>query len=246
MLHILHRLTSPCETVAYGALPDQIGDLRYPPGSQSVPLAILVHGGLWDEPWTRDTTESWAVALSRLSWATLNIEYRRLGKGGGWPTSFIDIATACDFGAGLARVESDRIVVAGHSAGGTMALWAAGEILEHPPASVVSVAGITDLVRANRESLGDGAVAALFGGRPHDPESISPRHRLPTGVPTRVVSCLEDDLVDPDYARDFTSAALAAGDDADLTEIAATHMAVIDPLEAATRQVVEVIATATT
>ncbi|HUO45860.1 MAG TPA: type II 3-dehydroquinate dehydratase [Acidimicrobiia bacterium] len=244
LLHIVHRLRAPFETVAYGNFADQIGDLRYPQGSEPVPLAILVHGGLWEEQWTRDTTDGWAAALTDRGWATLNIEYRRLGTGGGWPPSFVDLTTAYEFAAALSRVDSNRIVVGGHSAGGTMALWAAGESLEHPPASVVSVAGITDLVRANRENLGNGAIAALFGRRPHDAESISPRHRLPTGISARLVSCLDDDLVDPDYARDFATAASAAGDEVGLSEIGATHMSVLDPLEAANRQVLDIIASA--
>ncbi len=56
-----------------------------------------------------------------------NIEYRRVGDGGGWPATFEDVAAAIDHLATLdAPVDLERVSILGHSAGGHLALWAAG------------------------------------------------------------------------------------------------------------------------
>ena len=57
---------------------------------------VLLHGGLWRHEWERDTIESLAVDLTHNGFATANLEYRRVGLGGGWPESFDDIALASD------------------------------------------------------------------------------------------------------------------------------------------------------
>ena len=63
--------------------------------------------------------------------AAWNIEYRRVGSGGGWPTTFTDVAAAIDLlpeavqKAAAGRLDLDRVVFLGHSAGGHLATWAA-------------------------------------------------------------------------------------------------------------------------
>ncbi|HKX75281.1 MAG TPA: type II 3-dehydroquinate dehydratase [Acidimicrobiia bacterium] len=240
LLHLHHRLAVPPEPTSYGRFPDQIGDLRRPPSVDNPPLAVLIHGGLWEEPWTRDTTEGWAVELARRGVASVNLEYRRVGAGGGWPESFHDVKAGYEAAVALDRIDPSRVVVAGHSAGATMALWLAGEQLTVPPRVVVSAAGITDLVRAREEDLGGGTVSSLLGQRPLQPEAISPLHRAPTGVATRLISCLDDHLVDPGYAHAYRQ---RAGTEAELVELAATHMAVIDPGDAAFAATVEAMVT---
>lgn len=240
LLHLRHRLAVPFEPIRYGPLPDQFGDLRLPASVDRPPLAVLIHGGLWEEPWTRDTTEGWAVELARRGFASFNLEYRRLGAGGGWPESFQDVKAGYEAAVKLDRVDPSRVVVAGHSAGATMALWLAGERLAVPPRVVVSAAGITDLVRARAEDLGGGTVSSLLGQRPLQPEAMSPLHRAPTGVATRLISCLDDHLVDPGHARVYRQ---RAGAEAEVVDLAATHMAVIDPGDAAFVATIEAMVT---
>jgi acetyl esterase/lipase len=55
--------------------------------------------------------------------ASWNIEYRRLGQpGGGWPGTYLDVGRAIDHLRELAtpyKLDLNRVVVLGHSAGGT-------------------------------------------------------------------------------------------------------------------------------
>jgi 3-dehydroquinate dehydratase-2 len=232
LLHLRNRDAATVETLRYGENPDQKMDVRRPatPGS-TAPLAVIVHGGLWLREWASDTTETWAVELTRRGWITANVEYRRLGTGGGWPESFTDVAAAFKAAASLPGVDLAQLHAIGHSAGATMALWSAGQATSLRPTMVTSVAGITDLVRARTEGLGDHSIARIEGRRHPRPEESSPRHRLPTGVEVTLVSCLEDSLVDPSYATDYAAAARQAGDQVKLIELETTHSAVLDPLE---------------
>ncbi len=88
---------------------------------------VLIHGGSWHARYGRIVMRGLGGDLVRRGWAVWNIEYRRLGDGGGWPATFEDVAAAIDH---LERVPApldlDRVSVLGHSAGGHLALWAAG------------------------------------------------------------------------------------------------------------------------
>lgn len=118
--HLVNRSAMSFETVAYGPNPQQVGDLRR--GGAS--LAIFVHGGLWKEVYARDSMEALAIDLARRGFDTWNLEYRRLGNGGGWPASGQDLLMALDF---VPQLDSDavRVVIVSHSAGSHLAMWAA-------------------------------------------------------------------------------------------------------------------------
>jgi acetyl esterase/lipase len=139
-----------------------------------------------------------------------NIEYRRVGAGGGWPNTFADVAAAIDRLAELGdpRLDLDRVTLIGHSAGGHLALWAAarpnlpagapgalgstqgnsaqgGRPREDPPrvrpVRVISLAGVADLADAYRRWHG-GIVDDLMGGSPDEvPE------RYAAGDPIRLL-----------------------------------------------------------
>ena len=90
MRHLVNRSAMPFDTVRYGPHPDNIGDLR----GEGRDLVVLAHGGLWKQEFARDGTESLAIDLARRGYRTWNLEYRRLGGGGGWPGSGHDVLTA--------------------------------------------------------------------------------------------------------------------------------------------------------
>lgn len=121
----------PPLTLAYGTDPEQVGELRLPPGDGPFPLAIVIHGGCFvAQMATLAHTANLADALRQNGIATWNIEYRRLGSpGGGWPGTFQDVGRAADHVRTLAErypLDTSRVVAVGHSAGGFLALWLAG------------------------------------------------------------------------------------------------------------------------
>ncbi len=167
--------------VTYGAAPEQFGELRIPTGAGPHPVVVLIHGGCWRAEYDVTHIAPLATALAGDGWAVWAIEYRRVGSpGGGWPGTFLDVGAAIDHLRTLAQIhplELSRVVVAGHSAGGHLALWSAARGLlpkDTPlatsdplvPRGVVSIAGITD-VAAYASSTGCGsAVVPLMGGAP--------------------------------------------------------------------------------
>src|SRR4051794_32015802 len=71
------------------------------------------------------------AAFAEAGIATWNVEYRRIGNpGGGWPGSFEDVRAAAAQLVKIApahNLDLKRAVVAGHSAGGHLAIWIAAE-----------------------------------------------------------------------------------------------------------------------
>lgn len=226
--HLANRAAWPFERIPYGDLPDQFGDLRLPE-PRSRYLIVMVHGGLWRHEWTYDTMEGLAVDLARRGYATWNVEYRRLGLGGGWPESFVDVAAALETAPAVTGIDPKDTVVLGHSAGGAMALWAGGLSKDLAPGLVVGLAALPDLVRAEEEELGQGSVRKLLGRSHPDPSEYSPFHRLPTGTDTLLAAADGDDLVPASHGQDYAAAAASAGDTVELIEVAGLHGSFLGP-----------------
>jgi acetyl esterase/lipase len=239
----------PYTTEAYGPLPDQVGDLRFPESAgRPWPVVMLIHGGGWKAHWRRDLMESLAVDLARRGYANWNIEFRRVGAGGGWPTTFQDVATAADRLAELSSsfcLDLSRLAFLGHSSGGQLALWAAAaaseaadpdRITRVKPMLVVSLSTPLDLLSSARRALigGDSAAAKLMGGTPDEVASryqaVSPMSLVPIGVPQLVAQGLNDYVPDyVEFSRAYATASRAAGDDIELIELDAGHL---DPIDA--------------
>lgn len=202
--HIVNRLAWRVEKVMYGPLPDQYGDWRRPNGTASR-LAVVVHGGLWRHEWTADTTEGIAIDLTRRGWATVNLEYRRLGLGGGWPETFEDLARALEHLPETTGIEPESTALIGHSAGATMVLWAAS----FHPGPIAALAPFPDLVRAAQDPVWSGPVSRLLEADQPSPELYSPQHRSRPLGPTVVAAAREDSVSPPDaisaYAEAFST-----------------------------------------
>ena len=237
--------------IPYGDGPDQVGDLRLPDGSDLAPVAVLIHGGFWQEPFKRDLMERLALDLRRRGFATWNLEYRRVGaSGGGWPQTATDVATGVDHLAALASsypLDLSRVALIGHSAGGHLALWAGArqQLPEGAPGAqpqvlptyLVSLAGVADLEEADRTGLGGGAVASFLGPS-RDRSAIypaaSPRALVPLGVPQLLVHGADDRIVPTSQSERYTAAARTAGDEVELLLVpGADHFDLIDPSSAA-------------
>jgi acetyl esterase/lipase len=234
------------QTLSYGPLPEHQGDL-YLPGVARPPVVCLLHGGFWRKIYRREQMSPIASDLARRGFAVWNLEYRGIGAGGGWPGTLTDVAAGIDHLATLVErgvdLAIDRVVVAGHSAGGQLALWAAarhrssGSGVTSTRVRVAAAAGlapVADLARAHELHLGNGVVGDFLGGSPEQhPEryrAASPRALLPLGVPQLVVHGTADDTVPVEIARDYASAARAAGDAVQLVELSDRgHFDFLDP-----------------
>jgi 3-dehydroquinate dehydratase type II len=237
----------PGVRVGYGdELPDHHGELRLPDGDPPYRVAVLVHGGFWRNPWTLDTTDRLAIDLTERGWATWNIEYRRVGTGGGIPETPNDVARAIEHLNGLdpGALELMRVAVIGHSAGGHLAQWVAGEPLEGVVIRrVVSLAGVSDLAMAHELGIGRGAVAELFEGAlpltAEELHSYSPAHREPLRARQLVVHGTEDEDVPVAMSDAYVEVARERGDNVTyLRREGVGHMEVVDPASATWHEVV--------
>lgn len=164
---------APDRTVAYGPHPDQIVDVYEPragDGGRAAargPLVVLLHGGFWRAAYDRRHLSPLAAELAGQGLPVALAEYRRVGAGGGVPQTFEDVTAAIGAAhAALAKGAADPgVVVAGHSAGGHLALLAAARP-GTPVTRVLAVAPVADLARAHELGLSDGAVAELLGDAP--------------------------------------------------------------------------------
>lgn len=254
--HLVRRSQWPVETYRYGEGSDRVGDLRLPAGTGPHPVVVLLHGGFWHTVWMRDLMDGLAVDLARHGWATWNPEYRRVGNGGGWPTTFEDVATAVDWLASSdapPQLDLGKVVLMGHSAGGHLALWAAARNVNaatdpRPPHSiqplaVVGLAPVSDLAAAHRLDLDDGAVEAMIRRGPDEAPgryaAASPAEMVPLGVPQLIVHGDADDRVPVEMSRQYAGTAADAGDTVVYDELEGVgHFALIDPTSVAWSKVV--------
>lgn len=207
----------------YGDDPSQLGELFLPEGAGRHPVAVVLHGGFWRDAYDRTLMDALCEDLAGAGWAAWNLEYRRLGSGGGWPETFLDVDQGVDHLSRLAGSELDlsKVVAIGHSAGGHLALWAASRREPRVPVTAaVSQAGVVDLAEAHRLRLSGGVVQELLGSTPAEqPERCaraSPYELLPLRVPQLLVHGGRDEIVPVDLSRDYARAAAEAGDPVDL------------------------------
>ncbi|MFY0409032.1 alpha/beta hydrolase family protein [Solicola sp. PLA-1-18] len=232
---------------AYGQDESQVGWLHLPTGERRPGVVVVVHGGFWRSQYGAELGEPLAEDLAARGWVAWNLEYRRVGDGGGWPATFEDVAAGIDHLAALrdddgAALDLSQVAVVGHSAGGHLGAWAAGRprLPAGSPGSdptvrvtgVVSQAGVVELARAADEGVGGTAVPDLMGGSPADePRRYAagdPSALLPLGVPVRCVHARGDSNVPFDQSEGFVAAAREAGDDAALVEATGDHFTLID------------------
>lgn len=234
----------------YGPHRDHVAEVLLPAGPTA--LVVVIHGGFWRAAYDRGHTAAQCVGLAKRGWAVASIEYRRVGDGGGWPHTFTDVAAALDSVPTIlsADVGEVPVVLMGHSAGGHLALWAAGrhrlppDAPGHreqpsPLAGTVALGAVADLAWAHRHRAGTGADVDLLGTTPdNDPEgrwaAADPARLLPTGIPTVLVHGQHDDAVPVGCANAYVAAAQAAGDPCRMRYLPGVgHFEFLDPRTAA-------------
>ncbi len=219
----------------------QFADLRMP---RRKPLAtvVLVHGGYWLPQYGLDLMDPLADRFTELGYATWNIEYRRVGAGGGFPATLSDVAAAVDrlAGTGLPAGITDQVVLLGHSAGGHLAAWAASRTDETPggapkvPLSgAISLSGVLQLTLAATDPRSSSPVTAFVGGTPDQvPDRYpvaDPARLLPPSCPVWAVYAEDDDVVSPVQSTGYATLARQAGGRAEAVPVPGDHFTIIDP-----------------
>ncbi len=244
------------QTVRYGSDPSQFGELSLPdPAAHPAPWPVVavVHGGFWRTSYGLELGRPLAADLVGAGVAVWNIEYRRVGAGsgggGGWPVTGLDAAAALDALAGEVqtaaggRLDRDRVVALGHSAGGQLAGWLAARTTSpsgSPGAEpavrlrgAVAQAGVLDLLEAARQQLGLSATQSFLGGSPDEVPTAyaqaSPAARSPLPVPVVCVHGTSDQNVPFSQSQRFVAADQRAGGRATLRTVDGDHFALIDP-----------------
>jgi pimeloyl-ACP methyl ester carboxylesterase len=142
-------------------------------------------------------------------------------------------------------VDTSRVAVVGHSAGGHLALWLGSRGPGTPggppqvaPALVVAQAPVACLALAHEQGLGDGAVDLFVGGSPADlPERYAeadPLALLPCPTPTALLHGADDDVVP--LAQTY-----AAASGARLTVVPGGHFEHLDAASAAVAELVRIM-----
>ncbi len=237
-------------------------DLFMPRGDHadgSVPLVILIHGGSWQSHIGADTFVTFARRLAERGLAVYNVEYRRLGSGGGYPRTFADVAAAIDYVPEIGRanpaISLDNAVVVGHSAGGQLAMWAGtrhkldddevGAKPAYRPSSVISLAGPLDMRTAVR--LGDDRIVTALGGTPEQVperyESVDPIQNIDPEIPVLAMAGSADHTVPPVASENYiTAVKQAGGTDATFVLLPGIdHPGIVDPASPAFIRVLEAI-----
>ena len=232
------------DRITYGDDPSQWVEVREPSGD-SRGLVAIIHGGFWRAQYDASLGTPLAEDLTARGWTTVNLEYRRVGNGGGFPETFDDIHRGLGVMTGTA---SGPVVTLGHSAGGHLAAWAASRGRSEWPGGldvthVVSQAGVLDLTAAHEQVLGGGAVQALMGTGPGDAsyDLADPQRHIPLDVPLWAVHAPDDDTVPFEQSAHYVEAATAAGAEATLVEVTGGHFGVIDPTSDAWAAIVAVL-----
>lgn len=196
--------------ITYGDSASQYSDLYVPEGATAaLPVVVLIHGGFWRAQYGLDLMQPLAADLVDRGYAVLNVEYRRVGEaGGGYPGTLADVAAAIDsLTLSSVALDLDDVVIVGHSAGGHLALWAAGRATlpagapgANPlvvPRLAIGQGPVFDLAAGDAAGLGGGAVTDFIGGSVAD---VPDRYAIATpsttsGVALAVVRGGNDDIV---------------------------------------------------
>ncbi len=192
--------SKPDAVLRYADHPRGFAELRLPAGAGPFPLAVIFHGGCFktgiaDQAYMSPLATAW----QRQGVASLNVDYREVGDGGGWPSSFEDWSAAAGLIDSIAPdypIDRGRVTLVGHSAGGLPALWlAAAQNASGPVGARQPVAARAALILDGPGDLGpeqtafDGlcqfsSVAPFMGGNPYEkPErfaQISPNQQAPS------------------------------------------------------------------
>lgn len=197
----------PDEDWQYGSHRDQVADVYLPPEGERglTSIVFLVHGGFWRPAYDRIHIRPLATALADRGHVVVSIDYRREP---GHPDSTTDDVRSA-FGQLVAlrsslRLADGPVQLVGHSAGGHLALWLAGE--DGVDATAVALAPVADLRMAESLGLGGGAVAAFLGTTAQARPDLDPVRRAAPARGVVVIHGELDDTVPLDVSASYVQA----------------------------------------
>jgi len=223
--------------------PDQHGFLGVPADGEATAkaLVVLIHGGYWFRGFGADLIAAAATDLRSAGFVTWNIEYRRTGgTGGGFPSTFADVANAIDHIPRLPLEREYPVALVGHSAGGHLAVWAASRTQKTPGGSsavkithAYALSAVLDLEEAERKKLGNAAATLLMGGPasqfPKRYDLGDPTRLVPASCPVSAIHAAEDDIVPISQSRSYVEANNAAGGEATFQKVPGNHLDMVRP-----------------
>ena len=230
----------------YGQDPNQFVDVRFPAGKGPHPVVFFIHGGYWRAQYDLTYAGHLCHALKKAGIATWNIEYRRVGNpGGGWPGTFEDVRSAyrallAHKNDTLAKLNLEKLCIAGHSAGGHLALCLAA--FERSVTHVLSLAGVLDLRRAWELHLSNDAAAAFLGGSPSAVQDhyreASPAERPIPQATQKLIDGTADDSVPYEISQSYAAKKKKAGEHVELITLQNIgHFEIVDPGSSVWKQV---------
>ena len=228
------------QRISYGKNPSQFGELTHPAGKPRG-VVVVIHGGFWKSSYDLSLGRPLAADLAQRGWIAWNIEYRRVGNGGGWPMTCDDVSSAIDELGSMPEVPTSNVITLGHSAGGHLAVWAGGR--PDPKvrlAGAVAQAGVLDFATASAEHLGNDAVQAFLGEA--TATAADPIQHVPLALPVWCVHGDRDTVVPLNQSTNYVAAANAAGAAAQLIRVDGDHFTLIDPTSAAWARTLETLA----
>ena len=229
---------APPHKVTYGAHADQYAELWLPdtPGC-SLPVVVLIHGGCWraDLPGP-ELVAFLSQAIAQQGVAVWSVTYRRVGTKAEnfspYPDTFLDVAAAADKLREIApryKLDLNRVITTGHSAGGHLAIWLAARpkiastsplyaATPLPVKATVGIAALADLQYAKSASAhacGSDTVDLLINTKQRKDAayldtSVTPL--LPLGVSQTLISGVYDGIVAPAHALRYRERAKAKGE----------------------------------
>lgn len=164
--------------VPYGEDPNQFGLLWSAETNPKDVLVVFLHGGCWLSAYDIVHTYPSTTAIFQSGYDVWSLEYRRTGEtDGGWPTTYDDIKAGLQH---IAKLSDDghtpkQIIIAGHSAGGHLAVLAGRDAKEifasdvfgdDLKVDIIGLAAITNIATYSAGENGCQRAGVAFMGAP--------------------------------------------------------------------------------